>query len=144
VKKCSNPKCIHEGKLQPLSNFHRNKINKKDGLRTQCKDCRNKKEKERNIIKMQNLEYREKINKRKREWYKNHPNYSKDRGYVKKFKKNHPNYYKNYHKEWHREKYRNDSEYREKIKRISRERYHKNKVKLVQTQVEIKHSPTQP
>lgn len=39
MKKCSNLKCIHKEKLQPLSNFH--KFTKsKDGLQPRCKHCR--------------------------------------------------------------------------------------------------------
>ena len=40
MKKCSNKKCKHEGKLQSLDNFYKNDRTA-DGLRCYCKTCDN-------------------------------------------------------------------------------------------------------
>lgn len=39
MKRCCNKNCKHTGALQPLSNFYKNRNNKKDGLQKWCKDC---------------------------------------------------------------------------------------------------------
>lgn len=38
MKICSKKDCIHGGKPQPKSNFHKH-IKPPDGLRYECKDC---------------------------------------------------------------------------------------------------------
>lgn len=38
MKICANPKCIHNGEPQPVSNFHKNKC-RADGYHHWCKDC---------------------------------------------------------------------------------------------------------
>lgn len=38
MKKCTNPLCIHKGKLQPLSNFYKNKTYKNKPS-SKCKIC---------------------------------------------------------------------------------------------------------
>lgn len=124
MKICSNPKCQHKGKPQPLSNFHRKKKSP-DGLQGYCKDC--------SKIAVKNFEKtpKGKLNKKKR---------------YKKFMEKNPDYWKNLYKNSPKrrrsvkenndknnkkatERYRNDLEYREKIKKDQRERYHKNKGK---------------
>ena len=59
LKVCSNPNCIHQGNPQPIINFDKNK-DKKDGLHSNCKDCRKAYRKNnKSKIAKQNKEYRE-------------------------------------------------------------------------------------
>lgn len=115
MKKCSNPKCIHKEELQPLSNFHKRKACKKDGLMTQCKDCRRETERKRLSEKMKNPKYRKKRNEKAKENYRKNP--EKFRESNKKWNKKNINY----KKEW--EKNNKDK------RKIINERY-KNKKKL--------------
>lgn len=59
-KKCTNSKCKHNGELQPIENFDKNK-NKEDGYNDWCKDCKHEHylEKREKIIKKNQKKYNE-------------------------------------------------------------------------------------
>lgn len=86
MKVCSNPKCIHKGKPQLESNFHKRKSSKKDGLTFRCKDCNNERNRKFNIKKYHTDEnYRKRQNEISKKWSEDNP--KKTKKYKKKYKK---------------------------------------------------------
>lgn len=96
MKKCSNPKCIHKEKMQPLSNFSKHPLSP-DNLQYKCKNCesiRHKEWRQKNKIwlKISNILYRN-TEKGKESTRRASKNYAKK--YPKKIRAKNKKHYKN-------------------------------------------------
>ena len=139
TKICSNKKCIHGGKPQPLSNFNKNK-NHKDGYTSNCKDCIKKqkdkyyqenKEKVLKKCKEYSEKNRDAVLENKRNYYDKNKEKIKDTSQK--------NYWKNRDKNLEQSKqYRKD--HQDKIKEKKKENYDKNKEDILLKQKDYRNS----